>query len=114
MHRYQSNVLYHFFRLDETHVGFYVVDAVGHGMPAALLTMFIRRALQTKRISGNSYQIIPPHVAIGELNVDICQADLSSCQRLTRRRNWLKRCVCNALFQRRVCTSTLFFPFFAF
>ena len=75
-----SGDIYDVFRLDETHVGFYVVDAVGHGMPAALLTMFIRRSLQTKKITGNSYQIIPPDEAMAQLNADICQEDLSGSQ----------------------------------
>ena len=75
-----SGDIYDVARLDETHVGFYVADAVGHGMPAALLTMFIKKALQTKRIVGTQYQIIPPHISLGELNIDICQQNLSSCQ----------------------------------
>lgn len=75
-----SGDIYDIVRLDERHVGFYVADAVGHGMPAALLTMFIKHALQTKRIVGNTYQIIPPEVSLSELNADICQQNLSSCQ----------------------------------
>ena len=75
-----SGDIYDVVRLDETHVGFYVVDAVGHGMPAALLTMFIRRALQTKRISGHSYEIVPPEVSLGELNNSLCEEHLSICQ----------------------------------
>ncbi len=75
-----SGDIYDTARLDETHVGFYIADAVGHGMPAALLTMFIKKALQTKRIIGNSYQIVPPEEALTELNDDICQQSLSSCQ----------------------------------
>jgi len=75
-----SGDIYDVIRLDETHVGFHVIDAVGHGMPAALLTMFIKKALQTKRIVGNSYQIVPPHVTLAELNADICDQNLSSCQ----------------------------------
>ena len=31
--------------------GFYMADAVGHGMPAALLTMFLKHALVTKDIA---------------------------------------------------------------
>jgi sigma-B regulation protein RsbU (phosphoserine phosphatase) len=75
-----SGDIYDIVRLDETHVGFYVADVVGHGMPAALLTMFIKKALQTKRIVGNSYQIVPPDVSLKELNTDICEQNLSSCQ----------------------------------
>ena len=75
-----SGDIYDVVRLDETHVGFYVADVVGHGMPAALLTMFIKKAMQTKRIVGNSYQIIPPHISLRELNFDICDQNLPSCQ----------------------------------
>lgn len=75
-----SGDIYDVVRLDETHVGFYVADAVGHGMPAALLTMFIKKALQMKRIVGHSYQIVPPHVSMAELNTDICEQNLTSCQ----------------------------------
>ncbi len=75
-----SGDIYDVTRLDETHVGFYVADAVGHGMPAALLTMFIKKALQTKKIAGHSYQIVPPDEAMGQLNLDICQHNLSGCQ----------------------------------
>lgn len=75
-----SGDIYDIARLDETHLGFYVVDVVGHGMPAALLTMFIKKALQTKRIVGKSYEIVPPHVSLAELNTDICEQNLGSCQ----------------------------------
>ncbi len=75
-----SGDIYDVTRLDETHVGFYVADAVGHGMPAALLTIFIKKALQTKRIAGNTYEIIPPHVSLAALNGDIYEQNLSSCQ----------------------------------
>jgi serine phosphatase RsbU (regulator of sigma subunit) len=74
-----SGDIYDVTRLDETHVGFYIADAVGHGLPAALLTMFIKKALQTKRILGNTYKIVPPEVSLAELNDDICSQDLSSC-----------------------------------
>jgi len=75
-----SGDIYDVVRLDETHVGFYVADVVGHGMPAALLTMFIKKALQTKRIVGHSYEIVPPEISLKELNADICEQDLPSCQ----------------------------------
>ncbi len=75
-----SGDIYDIRRLDETHLGFYVADAVGHGMPAALLTMFIKQALQSKRIAGHTYEIIPPHVSLEQLNAAICEQGLSSCQ----------------------------------
>jgi phosphoserine phosphatase RsbU/P len=75
-----SGDIYDVARLDETHVGFYVADAVGHGMPAALLTMYIKKALQTKRISGHSYEILSPADALGQLNADLCRQKLSMCE----------------------------------
>ncbi len=75
-----SGDIYDAIRLDETHVGFYVADAVGHGMPAALLTMFLKRALPTKRIADGDYRLVAPDEAMAELNAAICEQDLSSCQ----------------------------------
>ncbi|MCD6404705.1 MAG: SpoIIE family protein phosphatase [Planctomycetes bacterium] len=68
---------YDIFRLDETHVAFYIVDAIGHGVPAALLTVFIKKGIKTKEINGNSYRIIPPHEVLGCLNNDLISEDLS-------------------------------------
>ncbi len=67
---------YDVFRLDEQHVGFYVADAVGHGIPAALLTVFVKKSLQTKRIHGNAYDLIPPDRALRLLNADLLSAEL--------------------------------------
>ncbi len=75
-----SGDIYDIMRLDEEHVGFYIADAVGHGMPAALLTMFIKRALVTKRISGHEYSIIEPGVALSRLNDDMVGQNLSNFQ----------------------------------
>ena len=71
-----SGDFYDAFRLDERHVGFYIADAIGHGMPAALLTIFVKRSLQTKRISGNKYELIPPDEALALLNDDLQSAEL--------------------------------------
>jgi serine phosphatase RsbU (regulator of sigma subunit) len=49
-------------RLDESHVGFYMADAVGHGMPARLLTMFLKQALVTK---DDRRDRLPPARAVG-------------------------------------------------
>ena len=75
-----SGDIYDVFRLDEQHLGFYVVDVVVHGMPAALLTIFIKRALQTKRIVGNDYQLIPPQESLTLLNQDLVEQNLAHCQ----------------------------------
>ena len=73
-----SGDIYDIARLDESHVGFYIADVVGHGMPAALLTMFIKHALVTKRIEGHEYQIIEPSEALAQLNADLIDQKLSN------------------------------------
>jgi sigma-B regulation protein RsbU (phosphoserine phosphatase) len=71
-----SGDFYDVFRLDEKHIGFYIADAVGHGIPAALLTVFVKKSLQTKRIEGSHYELIPPDEALHLLNLDLLSAEL--------------------------------------
>ncbi len=75
---YVSGDLYDVSQLDEDHVGFYVADAVGHGMPAALLTMFMRHSLQTKEILRNSYRLLKPSETLERLNSAMLDQDLSN------------------------------------
>jgi len=75
-----SGDVYDVMRLDEKHVGFYIADAVGHGVPAALLTMFIKRALVTKVIEGKNYTLIEPGLALSRLNDDMVGQDLTNFQ----------------------------------
>jgi sigma-B regulation protein RsbU (phosphoserine phosphatase) len=63
-----SGDLYDVMRLDESHVGFYMADAVGHGMPAALLTMFLKQALATKEITAGGYRLLEPRQTMARLN----------------------------------------------
>jgi serine phosphatase RsbU (regulator of sigma subunit) len=74
---YVSGDLYDVMRLDETHVGFYMADAVGHGVPAALLTMFIKQALATKEIFAGGYRLIPPGEALARLNQTLVEQNLA-------------------------------------
>lgn len=80
---YVSGDIYDVARLDEDHVGFFIADAVGHGMPAALLTIFIKRTLQTKEILGSGYRIIKPDEALAHLNNELVKQELSLCQFVT-------------------------------
>lgn len=75
---YVSGDLYDIMRLDEKHVGFYMADAVGHGMPAALLTMFIKNALVTKEITPGGYRLVPPHQSMARLNAALVEQNLSN------------------------------------
>jgi serine phosphatase RsbU (regulator of sigma subunit) len=74
---YVSGDLYDVSRLDEAHVGFYIADAVGHGMPAALLTMFIKHALVTKQILPEGYRLLAPGEALSLLNTALVEQNLA-------------------------------------
>jgi sigma-B regulation protein RsbU (phosphoserine phosphatase) len=70
---------YDVFRLDEDHVGFYVADVMGHGVPASLLTIFLKKAVRAKEIFGNQYRLLPPDEVLQQLNrdlVDLALADI--------------------------------------
>ncbi len=68
---------YDIFRLDEQHVGFYVADAMGHGVPASLLTIFVKKGVRPKEVFGNQYRILPPDEVMGRLNRDLIDQQLS-------------------------------------
>ncbi|QDU33603.1 Phosphoserine phosphatase RsbP [Poriferisphaera corsica] len=73
---YVSGDIYDVQRLDENHIGFFVADAVGHGVPAALMTMYIKRSLQTKVIDPDSprgYRILTPSETLAKLNHDMIE-----------------------------------------
>ncbi len=73
-----SGDLYDVRRLDEQHVGVYLADAIGHGMPAALLAMFMHNALQTKRIGHNGgYELLASDEAMRHLNETLCGQELA-------------------------------------
>jgi sigma-B regulation protein RsbU (phosphoserine phosphatase) len=75
---YVSGDLYDVLRLDEKHVAFFLVDAVGHGMPAALLTMFIKRALCCKEVGPAGYRLLPPGETLGRVNDALVEQNLSA------------------------------------
>ena len=59
---------YDVFRLDENHLGFYVADVMGHGIPASLLTIFLKKAVKAKEISGREYRLLPPDEVLQHIN----------------------------------------------
>lgn len=74
-----SGDIYDIQRLDEEHVGIALADASGHGIPAALLTVYIKRALRGKEIDGGTYRILSPDDVLRRLNEDILDAHLTEC-----------------------------------
>jgi serine phosphatase RsbU (regulator of sigma subunit)/CheY-like chemotaxis protein len=68
---------YDAFRLDENHVGLYVADAMGHGVPASLLTVFVKRGVRAKEVFGQNYRLVPPEEVLQRLNKDLVDQHLS-------------------------------------
>ena len=71
---YVGGDIYDVERLDEHHLGFFIADAVGHGVPAALMTMFIKRSLETKAFDAGcdtGYRLVTPGEALAKLNRDM-------------------------------------------
>ena len=66
-----SGDIYNVQQIDDRHVGFFLADAVGHGVPAALLTMIISRALNI-RGGTEAGKLISPSDAMARLNDDLC------------------------------------------
>ena len=75
-----SGDLYDIVRIDEQHIGFYVADAIGHSMPAALLTIFLKQALVMRETLENSYRIFSPAEVMKNLNVRMAGQKLSGYQ----------------------------------
>jgi sigma-B regulation protein RsbU (phosphoserine phosphatase) len=68
---------YDVFRLDEQHVGLYVADAMGHGVPASLLTIFVKKGVRAKEVFGQHYRLVPPEEVLQRLNKDLIDQHLS-------------------------------------
>jgi len=68
---------YDAFRLDERHLGFYIADAVGHGVRAALLTVFLKKGIITKEIGPESYRLLTPAEVLESLNRDMLREELA-------------------------------------
>jgi hypothetical protein len=75
-----SGDIYDIARLDEQSIGFYVADVVGHSMPAALLTIFLKQALVMRQTLGNEYRIFKPSDVMRNLNLRMAGQKLSGYQ----------------------------------
>lgn len=70
-------------RLDETHVAVTVADATGHGLPAGLLSTFVKRSLRGKELTSTGYRLLEPDEVLVRANADILETQLQECQFVT-------------------------------
>ena len=75
---YIAGDIFNFFALDEFHVGFYLLDVSGHGVPAAMLSVTLSMMLTPDAAHGSplkryepvngGYEILSPGEVVHELN----------------------------------------------
>jgi sigma-B regulation protein RsbU (phosphoserine phosphatase) len=65
---YVSGDIYEVVRLDEDHVGLFLADAVGHGVPAALMTMVLCQSLRPMEQNHHGWRLRPPSEVLAQLN----------------------------------------------
>ena len=70
---YVSGDIYDITQLDENRSAFFLADAVGHGVPAALMTMVISQGLRKIDGVGDDATIIEPAEALRRLNNTMSQ-----------------------------------------
>lgn len=68
---YVSGDIYNIQQIDDKRIGFFIADAIGHGVPAALLTMIISQSLPMRGGISDG-RLISPSDALGRLNDDLC------------------------------------------
>ncbi len=66
-----SGDTYDVYRLDDRHVGFFLADAMGHGVPAALMTLYISGSLPRKEVGAAGERIVQPKDALTQLNAEL-------------------------------------------
>lgn len=75
---YVAGDIYDVQQLDDDHLGIFLADASGHGVPAALMTMIICQSLRTHERKGASWEILPPSEVLGRLNEEMVRKQMRS------------------------------------
>src|SRR5262249_20610396 len=78
-----SGDIFDVIRIDDTHVGMFIADAMGHGTAAGLITMFLRKALVTREACGDSYRIIRPAEVMDAMHNGMASHDLPNSNFVT-------------------------------
>lgn len=67
-------------RLDRSHVGVLLADAAGEGVPAAMLSVFVRRALNAVESKASNGRIARPGNVLTRLNHEVIDSDLDDSE----------------------------------
>jgi serine phosphatase RsbU (regulator of sigma subunit) len=49
---------------------------MGHGVPASLLTIFVKTAVKSKEIRDGNYRLVPPSEVLERLNAELLAQEL--------------------------------------
>lgn len=74
---YVSGDVYDLFQIDDRTVGFFIADVVGHGVPAALLTVALCRGLQALDRRDGGWAPRRPRDVLARLNEDLVSRQFS-------------------------------------
>lgn len=75
---YLSGDIYRVTRLDADHIGFFLGDAMGHGLPAALMALYIAGRVTQRETVGDETRIITPAESMTRLNRDLAATGCSN------------------------------------
>ncbi|MEK6675489.1 MAG: PP2C family protein-serine/threonine phosphatase [Planctomycetota bacterium] len=78
-----SGDLYDVIAVDDAHTAFYIVDAVGHGVAAGLLTMFIKRTIAVSESRDSVLRPVCPSLVLARLNDALADQALPNCPFVT-------------------------------
>jgi len=70
---YIAGDIYQIDRLDDDHIGIFLADAVGHGVPAALMTMAITQSLTMTTRTGRKPSHMQPCDVLASINAEMIE-----------------------------------------
>lgn len=78
-----SGDIFDVFRVDESTIGIFIADVMGHGTAAGLITMFLRRALTAKHIGRDSHRVLAPVEVLTNVHQALVHQGLPGSQFVT-------------------------------
>lgn len=74
-----SGDFYNIFQLDETKIGMYIGDVSGHGVSAAMLTVFLNQSIKPLRENVQGIkELLPPSIVLENIFTDYNQTNFST------------------------------------
>ena len=67
--------LYDVFRIDEDHIGLYICDVSGHGVSAAMITVFIKQSIHTILLQEENTKELSPAKILSKINENFINED---------------------------------------